>query len=55
MNKLISRSIQVFNLLHPLSVLIEQDEKWSSMKYFDMDDYYQFINDQQITANQSAA
>ena len=37
------------------SVLIEQDEKWSSRKYFDMDDYYQFINNQQIAANQSAA
>lgn len=37
------------------SVLIEQDEKWSSRKYFDMDDYYQFVNDQQIAANQSAA
>jgi len=34
---------------------MEQDEKWSSRKYFDMDDYYQFINDQQIAANQSAA
>ena len=26
------------------SVLIEQDEKWSSRKYLDMDDYYQYIN-----------
>lgn len=37
------------------SVLIEQDEKWSSKKYLDMDDYYQYINDQQSAKNQSVA
>lgn len=37
------------------SVLIEQDEKWSSRKYLDMDEYYQFINEQQSANNQSAA
>jgi len=37
------------------SVLIEQDEKWSTRKYLDMDDYYQFVNDQQSAKNHSAA
>ena len=27
------------------SVFIEQDEKWASRKYLNMDEYYQFIND----------
>jgi len=37
------------------SVLIEQDEKWSSRKYLDMDEYYQFINHQDSAKKQSAA
>lgn len=37
------------------AVLIEQDEKWSSRKYLDMDDYYQYINNKQSAKNQSAA
>ena len=37
------------------SVLIEQDEKWSSRKYLDMDEYYQFINEQKSAKDQSAA
>lgn len=37
------------------SVLIEQDEKWSSRKYLNMDEYYQFINDQQSAKNEAAA
>ena len=37
------------------SVLIEQDEKWSSRKYLNMDEYYQFINDQQSVKNAAAA
>lgn len=37
------------------SVLIEQDEKWSSRKYLNMDEYYQFINDQQSVKKEAAA
>jgi putative transposase len=37
------------------SVLIEQDEKWSSRKYLDMDDYYQYINNYQSADEQSVA
>ena len=37
------------------SVLIEQDEKWSSRKYLNMDEYYQFINDQQLVKKEVAA
>ena len=38
------------------SVLMEQDEKWSAgRKYFDMEEYYQSINDQQSAKDQSAA
>ena len=37
------------------SVLIEQDEKWSSRKYLNMDEYYQFINAQQSAKNEAAA
>ena len=37
------------------SVLIEQDEKWASRKYLNMDEYYQFINDQQSTKKVAAA
>jgi transposase-like protein len=37
------------------SILIEQDEKWSSRKYLDMDEYYQFIVVQQSAKNSLAA
>ena len=37
------------------SVLIEQDEKWSSRKYLDMEDYYQYINNHQSADEQSVA
>ncbi len=37
------------------SVLIEQDEKWSSRKYLDMEDYYQYINNYQSADEQSVA
>lgn len=37
------------------SVLIEQDEKWSSRKYLNMDEYYQFIDDQQLVKKEAAA
>lgn len=37
------------------SVLIEQDEKWSTRKYLDMDDYYCFINEQQLSKKQEVA
>jgi len=38
------------------ALLIEQDEKWSTgRKYFDMSDYYQFINDQKTKSDHIAA
>jgi len=38
------------------ALLIEQDEKWSTgIKYFDMSDYYQFINDCKTKSNHIAA
>lgn len=37
------------------SVLMEQDEKWSTRKYLNMDDYYSFINEQQLEENQEVA
>jgi len=37
------------------SVLIEQDEKWSSRKYLDKEDYYQYINNHQSADEQSVA
>jgi len=38
------------------ALLIEQDEKWSTgRKYFDMSDYYQFINDCKTKSNHIAA
>ena len=38
------------------ALLIEQDEKWSTgRKYFDMHEYYQFINDQKADSDYIAA
>ena len=38
------------------ALLIEQDEKWSTgRKYFDMHEYYQFINDQKAESDHIAA
>jgi len=38
------------------ALLIEQDEKWStSINYFDMSDYYRFINDQKSVSDHIAA
>ena len=38
------------------AVLMEQDEKWSSgRKYLDMNEYYDFIKDQQSINSISAA
>jgi len=38
------------------ALLIEQDEKWSTgRKYFDMHEYYQFINDQKADSDHIAA
>ena len=37
------------------SILIEQDEKWATRKYLDMDDYYYFINAQKLDSNQGVA
>lgn len=38
------------------ALLIEQDEKWSTgRKYFDMSDYYQFINDQKAESDRIVA
>ncbi len=38
------------------ALLIEQDEKWSTgRKYFDMSEYYQFINDHKTVSDHIAA
>ena len=38
------------------ALLIEQDEKWlTGRKYFDMSEYYQFINDQKLESDHIAA
>lgn len=37
------------------SILIEQDEKWSTRKYLDMADYYCFINEQKLGKSQAVA
>ena len=37
------------------AVLMEQDEKWASRKYLDMDEYHDYINEQLISAEDPAA
>ena len=37
------------------SVLMELDEKYSTRKYLNMDEYYSFINEQQLEKNQEVA
>lgn len=38
------------------ALLIEQDEKWSTgRKYFDMSDYYHFINEHKLKSKHIAA
>ena len=38
------------------ALLIEHDEKWSAgRKYFDMDDYYDFLNQDRTSDNSSVA
>jgi hypothetical protein len=38
------------------ALLIEQDEKWSTgRKYFDMGEYYNFINDHKSVSDHIAA